>query len=90
MEIKTEIKEITEQSIKGNYTLNEATELIFALFDEQEKQIAELKEGIKTLINKYKISASTLLEVIQKTDNSHAPSSRRFVIQFLRELQSLK
>lgn len=33
MDIKTEIREIIEQVVKGNYTEEEATEHIFALFD---------------------------------------------------------
>ena len=33
MELKTEIKEVIEQAIKGGYTLNEATDQISSLFD---------------------------------------------------------
>ena len=33
-EIKTEVKEIIEQAIKGNYTLQEATEHVTALYED--------------------------------------------------------
>ena len=33
MDLKTEIRDVTEQASKGNYMLEEATEQIFALFN---------------------------------------------------------